>query len=58
MGYVKDYFVRHRELILTIGLLVVVDHYLFRGAFKEKLRGIVHKLLEGAENKLEHGMKA
>lgn len=54
MDYFKGYLVKHRELLMGLGLALVLDHYIFGGAFKEKLQKIVHSILDKTEKKLIH----
>lgn len=52
MKYVKEYFEKHREVLFTLCIVFVVDQYVFNGAFRDRLKGLVDKLLGNAENKL------
>lgn len=47
-GYVKD----NRELVYTIAFLFIIDHLIFDGAFRERFKGLVDRLLGKAEAKL------
>lgn len=50
--YVKSYFMKHRELLMGFTIFVLLDHFVFGGAFREKIKRIVHSMLDKAENKL------
>lgn len=54
MQYVKDYLVKHRELLMGLGLFLVLDHFLLNGAFKDKINKLIHGILDKAEKKLSH----
>jgi hypothetical protein len=54
MGYVKEYFVKHRELLMGLAIFILLDHYIFNGAFKEKIQKLVHGILDQADKKLTH----
>lgn len=47
-SYVKD----NRQLLYTIALVVALDHFLFNGAFRERIKGLVESLLSSAEKKI------
>jgi hypothetical protein len=48
----REYVQQHKDLFYTIGLVLLVDHFIFDGAFKAKVQKIVEKLLDGASKKL------
>jgi len=52
MNYVRDYFIKHRELLMGLTLVILLDHFIFGGAFREKTQKIVHALLDKTEKKL------
>lgn len=54
MQYVKEYFVKHRELIMSLVVFTLIDHLIFNGAFREKIEKLVHNLLDKADKKLSH----
>ena len=47
MTHLKEYFIKYRDTLLTIGLVVVLDHFIFQGAFRSKIQKAVEKLLDG-----------
>lgn len=52
MGYMKDYFVKHRELLMGLTIVVLLDHFIFGGAFRTKIEAIVNGILNNAQKKL------
>lgn len=52
MDYLKGYLVKHRELLMGLGLILVLDHFLLDGAFSEKIKKIIHNILDKADKKL------
>jgi hypothetical protein len=49
MNSFRAYLDKHRDLIFTVALCFIVDHYFLGGAMKERIK----KLLEGFLNKAE-----
>lgn len=49
---VKEYLKQHKDIIITIGVVLVVDHLIFGGAFREKVKALVDGLLNKAEKQL------
>lgn len=49
MNSFRAYLDKHRDLIFTVALVFIVDHYFLGGAMKERIK----KLLEGFLNKAE-----
>lgn len=46
-------FVReHKSVIYWVAVLLIADHFLFQGAFKEKLKNIMNNLVSKVETKL------
>ena len=52
MGEFKDYIKAHRDLLFTVVFVLLLDHFVFGGAFKEKLQSVVGGLMKKAENQL------
>ncbi len=50
---VGSYLKAHRDLIMTLGLVFLADHFLLKGALKMRLQSAVGSLLAKAEKKLE-----
>lgn len=52
MGFIKEYFNKHKELFMGIALAVILDRYLLGGAFQERLKRIITSFLDKAETTL------
>ena len=46
MKAIKEYAEKHRDLLITIGVVLILDHFVFSGAFTEKLKKIVDGFLD------------
>jgi hypothetical protein len=42
----KNYVLKYKDWFFTIGMLLLVDHFVFNGAFKKKVQERVSKVLE------------
>lgn len=49
---VKSYMSEHRDIIFTLGLLFLADHFLLNGAIKTKLSAILSKTVDRLEKKV------
>jgi len=49
----KKYYEDHQDIILTVGVVVLLDHFLFGGALRAKIQTTIEKLLSGVEKKVE-----
>ena len=45
----KSYFEKHQDVIITIAVVVLLDHFLFNGALRNKIQNTVEKFLDGAK---------
>lgn len=52
-GSIKKYFDDHRDLLMTLVVLVIVDQWVFDGAFKEKIKGLIDRVVGHADNKIK-----
>ena len=52
-GGLKKYVNEHQETIYTIAIALLVDRFVFGGAFQERIKGIVEGFLSKAENKVK-----
>ena len=50
---IKEYFEAHRDILMSIAIAILVDHFFFEGAFTERIKGLVSGLINRAEKKLE-----
>lgn len=48
-GFIKD----HKSTIYVVALLILVDHFLFQGAFRERLHNMMSKLVGKVEAQLD-----
>ena len=53
MDYLKEYFSKNRDTIFTIVLVVLIDHFVFNGAFREKVKSVVDSMLNKANKQIE-----
>ena len=53
----KSYFKKHEDVLISLAVVLVVDHFIFNGAFREKVEAIVNKLLDKAEKSIGAGKK-
>lgn len=49
----RAYAKRHQDAIVTVALVLVVDHFFFDGSLRDRLRGILSKMLERVEKMIE-----
>jgi hypothetical protein len=47
---VKGYVEKHKDMLFTLGLVILVDHFLFKGALRERIKGTVEGALKKVEN--------
>ncbi len=50
--YLKEYFHRNRDTIITIVGVVLIDHFFLRGALRQKIQSVLEKVLSAVEHKL------
>lgn len=53
MKLFRDYLEAHRDTIFTLLLILLVDHYVFKGAFSETIKEGFEKLLRHAHKKID-----
>jgi len=46
-GYIRD----NRDLIFSIAFVLVLDEFVFKGAFRERLKAVIEGVLKKVENK-------
>lgn len=46
----KDYINKNREILFTVGFILLLDHFIFKGAMKNKIQ----ELLEGVISKVKN----
>ncbi len=52
-GSVKKYFDDHRDLLMTMIVLILVDQFVFDGAFKEKIKLLIDRVIGHADAKIK-----
>ena len=52
IGDVKGFVKEHRSTLYIIAIVFLVDHLVFEGAFRGRLKGLVDKLLNKAESSI------
>lgn len=50
---VKEYLKENKQIIMTIAVVLIVDHLVFGGAFREKVKSLVDGLLSKAQKQLD-----
>ena len=50
---VKGYVEKHKDILFTLGLVILVDHFLFKGALRSKIQGTLEGVLKKAENMIQ-----
>lgn len=49
----KGFISEHKNVIYTVLVIFLVDHFIFEGSFRERLKSIVNGLINKVEKKLE-----
>jgi len=52
MDIIKQYFDKHQDALITLAIVIVVDNFLFGGAFREKIKKSLEKMLHNTEKQL------
>lgn len=55
MKLIREYIEKHKDAIFTVGLVILLDHFIFGGAFRERIKNTVDKLLDKANKSLSGG---
>ncbi len=50
---IKEYYEKHNEVIITIVVVFLVDHYAFGGKFKEKIELMFESLVSKTSDKIK-----
>lgn len=45
LNHLRDYFGKNRDLIFNVAIIILVDHFVFNGAFREKIKSLLDKFL-------------
>lgn len=52
MDKIKKYFEQHNDTYITLGIIILIDHFVFEGKFREKIKEIIDNLLAKTEKQL------
>lgn len=52
----KSFILEHKLTIYWIAVLLLVDHFFFNGAYRQKINGIMHKLIGKVEDTVDRGL--
>mgnify|MGYP001578597155 FL=1 len=52
LGEVKEYIGKHKDVIFTLGLVILIDHFLFEGALRNRIKGTVEGVIKNLEDRL------
>lgn len=53
METLKQYFRKHSDTFITLGIIILIDEYLFGGSLRSKIQGLLDRLLNNTAKKLE-----
>lgn len=48
---IKEYFEKHKDVVMTLAIIVVADHFLFDGALRERIKAVIDGMLKKVENR-------
>lgn len=48
---IRSYVKENRQVLYTVAFIVALDHFVFNGAFRERLKGLVDGMLKKVEEK-------
>lgn len=51
-GYTKEYFEKHKETVMTVSVVLLIDHFFLHGALRERIRSLLEGILKSAEQRL------
>lgn len=51
-GYTKEYFEKHKETVMTISVVLLIDHFFLHGALRERIRSLLEGVLSSMETRL------
>jgi hypothetical protein len=55
MEVFKSYLAKHQDSLITLAIIILVDHFLFDGALRERIKSSVEKILGHTEQKMIGG---
>ncbi len=57
-SFAKDYTEKHKDSIMTIVVVLLVDYFFLGGALRQKIKSIAEGALDNAQRKLSHAPNA
>jgi len=51
IAQMREYIKEYRNVIFTVAFVALADHFLFKGALRDRLKDLVENLLKKAEDK-------
>jgi hypothetical protein len=51
-GAVKSYFQKHEDTLMTMAIIILVDHFILEGALRDKIKATVEGFLNREAKKL------
>ena len=52
MDFLKDYFKKHQDVLMTVLFVMIIDHYFLKGSLKGKLQKLLDGILSETTKKL------
>jgi hypothetical protein len=53
-GYAKTYLEKHKDTVMTVSFVLLVDHFFLGGALRERIKSLLEGVLDTAQKKLSH----
>jgi uncharacterized protein (DUF2164 family) len=53
LSRLKDYLRKHEDIFFTLAIAMLVDHFFFNGAFRQKIEAIVEKMLDSVSRRVQ-----
>lgn len=50
---IRNYYEKYQDIILTVGAIFLLDHYMFDGKFRTKIEQIMESLISKATSKIK-----
>lgn len=57
-GFAKEYLERHKDSVMTVIMVLIVDHFFLGGALRSKIKAVAESVLDNAQKKLSHAPAA
>ena len=52
MDAFKEYFKKHQDGLISLAIVLVLDHFIFDGSFRDRIKMFAEKMLGNTEKKL------